>query len=327
MPLSPLEITYSQLLDFRRCRLRWYWMYQKNLLPIVEREYYAFGRAIHHGLCQYYLHGHDIEVAQTAFSEEWNKYKEKLMEVNYYIDSDDEWLNKSSAMGLHMLEDYHFLAKNADKFEVIMAEERLKFSIGIVQGREVFLAGTPDMVVKDNKFYWLKEFKSTTNMNDTDWVELDEQASIYQFLAQMKLLVPIHGTFYSWLNKSLPKEPKILENGKMSKDKSQPVSAVDIAKKIEEFGLDHHEYKDFMEVMRSKYVVRTRVHRSPTEITNVVKRSLQIAQDMVNPEIYCSPTWNCHWECEYYKMCVAYQDEADLEPIEKAYFKVGEVTW
>jgi hypothetical protein len=320
-----LTVTYSQLADFRKCRLYWDLMYRQNLQPAEEKDYFAFGKAIHHALHYYYANDRNYKKAIAGFDEVWNEYAKNF---GAFTNEERYTLDYNRTMALYMLAEYDYLAQRVDNFDVEHCEKKVEYPLPNNDGTDsmFWLKGTIDGIAIDpKKRYWLLEFKTAGDMQDS-WIELDEQATIYIWLAEKIFNIRIYGVIYTIMRKKIPTEPKILKSGKMSKDKGQSTSPYMIAKTIKEKGIED-DMTDFQAVMSSKYIKRIIVRRSEHEIRNTVNRIMQVTQDMINPRIYANPGWNCYWDCPYYRLCLGLQDNADIQYMVERFYIRKEATW
>ena len=328
MESKDFVVTYSQLLDFRKCRLMWDLTYRQQYVPKQEKDYFAFGRALHYGLNCYYTNNGDFIQAVDGFDEVWSQYRKRVQDTSPISEMEMDAISQSRELALHMLAEYDYLAKRVDDFEVVALEKVIiKPLPTFSENTPFYLKGTVDGVVKDKRgLYWLLEFKTSKDMSD-NWIELDEQATVYQWLAEQEYGVKIHGTYYTIMRKKIPEEPKVLKDGKLSKDKSQSTSPRQVLSYIESLE-QLPDYTDFMAVMANKFIKRIAIHRNAYEIVNTIDRICLVVEDMINPRVYASPDWNnCYWGCSFYRYCLALQDGSDTEDVLRTSFRKGNITW
>jgi len=181
------------------------------------------GKAVHEGLSKFYETG---ELPEDVFMRELTAEREKAERDTGALWAEEEArYNEAAALGFGMLEHYRRWVQTEeadDDWEIVATE--LPFSVPILtdSGRpstRVFLAGRLDGIVrrKSDNTLWIREYKTAAREPAEEWLQFDDQATIYSWAAQSILNEPIAGVHYRFLMKRVPEVPPKLKNGSFSR--------------------------------------------------------------------------------------------------------------
>lgn len=119
------------------------------------------------------------------------------------------------------------------------------------------IRGIIDLVVKDNDYYYLFDYKFSVSVKDLEDLNIDQQLYIYAASFALKYNIPLCKikTGYINIKKTDYDEPRMLKNGTLSKDKSQLVSSKKYLEYVEKLNLDVDDYKDVLIELDSNKIV------------------------------------------------------------------------
>ena len=169
------------------------------------------------------------------------------------------------------------------------------------------LKGVIDLVLqhKTTGRYLIVDYKFSTGTKRFEELFVDEQLYIYAFLFSNKYDVPISNIDIGYLNISKADivPPRVLSNGKLSKDKSQNTTKELYLEKIMELGLDVTEYADILSEFENKR--QTSLYKNSVN-TDVLVRVLSnienVISDMKKDYILEKFSYQCV-RCEFYETC------------------------
>lgn len=131
-------------------------------------------------------------------------------------------------------------------------------------GREVCvendtLIGVIDLVLrhKETNRLLLCDYKFSNGVKSYDDLLLDEQLQIYSILYSSQFNEHIDNIDICYINipKTQLSSPRVLSNGKLSKDKSQNTSFELYVNKINELGLCIDDYQDVLSMLKDKHFI------------------------------------------------------------------------
>jgi len=322
-----LAIRTSDRNTFRRCRMLWDFSspIRKNYSPTRVPEALEFGTAFHSGLEEWYNpetwhFPADVRLANAlaVFSNITEEQRAGLMErMPFWSEEDDDEFDARLDLGLKMVHNYCNYSAAIDKFTPLLVEYEFEIPLYYSDelGRDVVYQGKIDMVVEDEHddvYVW--DHKTANRFDSTEWLDIDTQISSYCW-AMWKLGYDVKGFVYNQVYKGVPSRPKVLNSGKLSKDKNQSTTPELFRESIEELGLKESDYTDFLEYLEQnprEYIRRTQVDRSDTELEIIEGIIYSEARDMVgSPWIYPNPSlFNCRM-CEFKHPCMLTLEGSD----------------
>jgi len=236
-------------------------------------------------------------------------------------------LEEQRELGIGMLKYYKKFAEAVDDEyfeEVVETEKSFTIPIKTPEGNLSWgrYSGTIDGIVKDELGqYWLLEHKTASRIS-TDHLPLDEQIVRYIWAAQEEYGLKLEGVIYNIIRKKIPKEPKELKSGGLSKSKSISTTWSKYKKSLIEYygGKDNvpwDEYEDVLESLEDgwkDFYYRKRIRKSQAEIENIKRRTYIEYKQMRNAkEFYPTPNRNCMWDCDFRHVCIEMNNGTDVE--------------
>lgn len=174
-----------------------------------------------------------------------------------------------------------------------------------VQNEE--LKGFIDIVLrhKETKRYLLVDYKFSTGTKKFEELFVDEQLYIYAYLFSEKYNISLEDIDIGYLNisKSDIDYPRVLANGKLSKDKNQNTTYELYMEKINELGLNIEDYLDVLEVFKNKK--QTSLYSNSLNLdvlVRVLSNVDNVIKDMQKGYILEKCSYQCT-RCEFYERC------------------------
>lgn len=322
------------LISYRRCRRKWslssplrLHMQSKPAIAGVS-PYLWMGSGFHFALEDYYG-DKKFDGAVEAFREYVSCHLEEElpMDVQDHIDLCERMLAVYTDY-----EDNHGTWKTA----IIDGKPAVEINFALLlngiehEGKPVAFGGTIDRIVVDKHGrYWLLDYK-TAKAFDTDKLGLDTQVSAYCWAAEQYLGIPIEGMLYVQVHKSTPSAPKILKTG-VSTDKRQRTTAklyartlMEVYKDKEAIPAKNMEFYDQLKKnektqlksgVGTDFVRISWVERNEFTKINFYNHLYGMLSEMTNPDlpIYPNPTKDCAWDCSFKALCLAKEENGDVE--------------
>jgi PD-(D/E)XK nuclease superfamily len=319
--LLPLIRSHERI-DYKRCPKKWYWKWRKGL---VKREikfgaldlgtwmhsafqgWYGTGlRRTDAPLVQHFLEAADDAIARAKHAGAPEYVLEKAEEL--------------AALGEAMTTAYQKHYGQDPGVEVIRAEIPLEFTIPDASGNVVAVHKLkPDLVYADRQGdIWLMEHKTAAQIR-TGHLVIDDQARPYGAMAERALrnlgVIDKHEKFrgitYNFLRKALPDERATDSSGK-ALNKNGTVSKRQPA-------------PNFVRVpvtltAKAKVLTLKRVQMESIEIAGV---TALLRQKVLKPELLNkTPHGSCEKFCDYFTMCVAEEQGADIRDMQQNMYDV-----
>lgn len=298
--------TNSEFSAYQDCPQKWDFKYQQLLDPKKENEHLTFGRLIHSALDLLYTKG--AHAAVYFIMEE----KSKAI-VSATQDTDYEKIEEQYTLAESMIKQYDAYRGIADDFTVEAVEKDFIVAIPTPAGNKsnkFRYRFRPDALLRRHGKLWLHEFKTTSSITN-DYIAnlaLDEQVNRYCWAIEEALKEEVYGVVYTVLRKAIPKEPRILKSGDLSKDKSQGTTYDMYWAEIMKRGLNPADYTEILEALRSKensYIYREDVIRNAQQKKDTASRLYTLASTMcTNAPIWKCPSRDCGWKCPYRSLCI-----------------------
>ena len=324
-------IRTSERITFKKCRRLWDYTSQNRMAlePVRMHNALSFGIDIHVGLQHYYDPNFwdlddqsKTERAIIAFgtSIEMRRKQEKQASLGGITVERDQELDEQQDLGAGMLRHYGQWAPARDRelgLTPISVEQAIKVPIGEFQGEPVYYQARIDMVARhgDGHIY-LWDYKTTASISDNyGFLDLDTQIGSYFWIYEQAFGELPKGMVYNELLKTVPKPPKQLKNGSLSKDKRQHTTLELYLKEIDRLGLDSEPYSDILALLAEKqdrYFSRTLVNRTPAEVAAQSQYIRAEVVDMLyDPSIYPNPSkMHCNG-CAFLVPCMTRNEGED----------------
>lgn len=314
----------SERKDFKTCRTKWDFRSPSryNLEPMYTDRNLLLGTAVHAGLeAWYYPATWDADkdaLAVTALIE----FKNNLPVESYF--NEDDW-EEDLKLGAGMLKNYFQWSQKEDQgYKPLYVEIPFEVPIGDIDNHHsdlgyfenVYYAGKADALWEDaSGGLWVVDHKTAAKFDPEFFMELDQQITSYCWALQHVLGIKIEGFIYNELRKDVPHPPLKLQNGRLSKNKSQNTTYELYLTAVRDGGYPEVLYRDILEHLKdqgNKFFRRTIVRRSPRELQIAGENIALEAADMLsNPSIYPNPDRHCSW-CPFKAPCLARQEGSDF---------------
>lgn len=322
-----MDIRGSEVQDFLRCRQKWDYKWNQDLIPKKKNDKLWFGSLFHIYLENLYKLKNHEKAQQKMLQELDNNYDTELeME-----DMEDK---------LRTISNNYFEKYTSDFLGMEIIGTEIQFSIPLSE--KTNFTGTIDLIFKDSVGnVWFMDHKTTNSLEKYEKnAILDRQINRYWWaieqIAQgngkitnyddIKLEKP-HGFIYNIIYKDYPVEPKILKSGGLSKDKNQKTTYEMYIQAIKDNNLPMSEYIDVLRHLSSqgdRYFSRVTVHRNQNEIEATMFDVKNIVVDMESAKVYRNITTDCQWDCQYKDLCLAEIDGSDGQWLKDELYERGE---
>lgn len=340
--MSRFHTTITERGSFRTCRRQWdldvnQRLAHKNKIPWNL----IFGEAIHKGLESYYRNNRrDPVVAKRAFTKQWKIEQSNMLDLYgglYDGNLSEEWetyLDK----GQTMLTYYDIYDRKFPFWEEVLEvniEERGFVDIVHPGGDQLeglpILSGRIDLKVRRKDGIWIVDHKTAANAYEARALDVDDQLTGYAYIYWRTTGEVPRGVICNTLIKEPPKPPRILNDGSISKDKSQRTTYDLYLQTIRDNELDRANYTDILEFLYEKrwdqFFVRYAMERNIEELESFEERLYYEYEDMCRgmtyPEyLYPNPSQhNCGW-CSFVPICQAMEEKGDVEFIKEEMYEV-----
>lgn len=247
---QPPLLRTSARKDFRRCWWLWWEHWVEGVSPLRAPTWSVFGTAWHAAMeyayqqrrrtksvyleaCQVFLENID-NAARKVGVDDWESYEEEILE-------NKKRLIPAVELGPAMLMNYWQEYGPEREWEIIHTEQPFQIDVPYPDSDKVLVvyAGTWDMLAwhRPTRRYWLWDHKTAAKIEQPEYLELDDQAGSYLWVAK-KVLVhkgilqrrdKISGILFNIAKKSLPDErptnslgEALNQNGSVSKRQPTP---------------------------------------------------------------------------------------------------------
>ena len=302
----------SEINDFLRCKKRYDYAWNQNLVPKQRNEKLTTGSAIHKFLELWYAE-HRASEALEAMEQYIIENSEGLDELQL---SDMKELCRNICV--HYVQHY-----GMDSNWTVKAVE-LPFSVQLDSITNYI--GTIDLIVEDEDGKtWFVDHKTTASIDIYDKnSDMDRQISRY-WAALEKLGYKIEGFIYNIVLKDVPVEPKLLKSGALSKDKSQKTTAKLYREAIAYHRLSEADYADFLQFLDEQpkeFFRRIQVDRTDVERFEALRETEHMIVDIRSSLYwYRNITKDCHWDCAFKSLCQAEMDGSNAYHIRQELFQ------
>jgi PD-(D/E)XK nuclease superfamily len=325
---EPPLLRTSERGDFR-CPWKWEQRWLHGLVPVREPTWALFGRAWHVAMQIYYPPGRKrgkvsdaIDAFLEALSDEGRKIGVDIEDIEEdermkaEAKGKDVKLVPARELGPLMLQEYHAYYEGDLDWEVIHTEQTFQIDVPRPNAPRssvlVVYAGTWDAFMRHipTRRYWLWDHKTAKTIPSPGYLDLDDQAGTYPWVAKEVLVHKgiitrrdrVTGIIFNYAKKSPPDvRPKNSRGESLNKDGS--VSKKQPAKRFE----------------------RYESPRSPKQIVQQARRVQEeaiVMEKMRNGElpIYKKTNYDCE-RCVLFDMCSLHEQGDDWEFYRDEMFK------
>lgn len=318
---------------FRRCRRKWAWSshLRANLGSKEGQSPLWMGSGFHFALEDFHGEHRFTKPSEAfrAYTDATKRHDRKLLPADW-----DELVELSVGMLDYYSDDWlrgrdplrTFIFNGVPQVEVnfrvdIPFEDAQKFGYD-----RVVYSGTLDRVSEDEHGQlWIVEYK-TAKAIQTLHLSNDSQVSSYCWAGNLLYGRPIAGVIYQQHRKDLPKEPKVLANGRLSTDRKQLTThralRAQILNVYGSFDRAPQDYKDLLNYMatqedvnQDKFVRRDHIQRNQHQCEAEGVKIMMEVEEMLNPNLplYPNPDRTCQFMCQFNGPCVSLDDGSDWE--------------
>ncbi len=335
-----MRISTTERSQYKECRRLWDYNSnnRQNLEPKKPQPPLWLGTGVHEALSAYYSQrGGLVETFET-----WADAQLRDLRETHLLDAEEERRFAGlRELGAGMLRHYGEWAKANDHFTMLVTEFEFEVPILTPAGEPVLDAwyvGRFDGVLMDEAGYlWVIDHKTVSSWGDeTEYLELDDQTASYQWACQYLIEqgrlpgVPrdavLRGAMHNRLRKKVPAIPRLLQNGKLSRDMSQDTTYEVYLAEIERYGLPTWEYQDVLDRLQTRgntFFKRVAIERGPREVQRIGERLYWEYMEMQRRDqpIYPTPRIDCSWRCAFKSLCRAENMGEDVEFVKQALYK------
>lgn len=320
----------SDRASFKRCRRRWNWSspLRENRTLRDNPSYFWIGTGGHFAMEDYHGRNYFLHPVE-AFRAYVDACKEAQRIHGYGLP--DDWEEQSN-MAEGILNHYLLWGQNRDTLETAyingVPQVEITFHVPLPYKpppgfSEVVYQFTLDRLVIIDGEYWILDWKFYKDFSSSN-LEYDQQLTAYIWAAQACFDLPIAGGILHEFKKKLPKEPKILSNGKLSTAKTQGTThglyrealinmfgAVDKAPKANITCLNDLAMRESAD--RDDFIKRTKTRRTQAQLEAEGSKIMMELEDMCNPDLplYPNPTRDCSWDCQLQDICLMVDRDDD----------------
>lgn len=369
-PVLIKDTSATERAKFRRCRRDWFLSTVHRLGSVEGNDNFWLGTLVHAGLERYYktlkdnswrstmpldrqlvIHEHATEEALAWYQEVYNAEILKIEKQLGYIWTmvQQKWEDLGQ-LGWEMIAGYLEREITDPVFEeVVDVERRVFVAIRSPAGRKVgTLAVMADLVGRRQGRLGVCDHKTASREMSASQLDLDDQLTAECYAGYIHYGEFPEEAVYNVLLKKVARPPKRLKDKlipkklgggttpALSKDKDQPTTHKLYVEALDELGLDHADYQEFLDFLREReatgepmFFRRDRVLRSEAQLASFEANLYEEYRDMkavaAHPErAYPNPSpFNCP-SCPVKLICLTIQDDGDVSAIIQANYIVGD---
>lgn len=315
--MSPPLLRTSARKDFRRCWWLWHKHWVEGVSPLRQPTWSVFGTAWHAALeyvynqerrtRKVYLEATDVfldsidDAARKVGVDDWESYEEEILE-------NKKRLVPAVELGPAMLMNYWNEYGSEREWEVIHTEQPFQINVPHPSAPKghvlVVYAGTWDMLAwhRPTRRYWLWDHKTAAKIDPPDYLDLDDQAGSYLWVAKEVLVHKgllerrdrISGIIFNIARKALPDKRPTNERGEaLNQDGS--VSKRAATPRFMRYEAVRTPYNQVQQARR--------VQQEAVVMQKVIRGELPIIK---------STTHDCP-KCILFDLCTAHEDGEDWE--------------
>ena len=351
------DVRTSERRCFKRCPQRWYWAYVCGFKSLRVANPLWFGQAWHVAMSEWYQPGlrrgpHPAETFSNVLK------GDRLVRVTNE-DEEGEFIDARN-LGIEMANNYIHEYGDDPTWDIIVTEKEFKFVLSSLDGgikRWMRYRGTLDGIRRDpetGKLYII-EHKTAASIS-TAHLPLDDQGGSY-WLFGPKILKslgltdgsrPLEYIEYNFARKAKkdtrPTNHQGLRcNKPLKKHYIDAINAVSpgavtskMSIKVLEATANHIGVTVIGDVSKSQppsLFLREPVYRDPKErrsqLQRIKEESLYMERMRAgdpNYPIWKNPTWECSWDCPFFRMCQLDEQGDDLavEEFAEVMYRVGD---
>lgn len=265
------KISHSEITTYLDCQKKWELQYIKKMR--ISNPHLVFGDIGHKVLC-------DGKIPDELLYPELKEFFQIKSWKNYFTNI----LRERDSL----IKDYDIVAK-----EEPVEDDTLKGIIDLILRH------------KETGRYLLVDYKFSTGVKKYTELLVDEQLYIYAFLYSNKNNIPLENIDIGYMNisKSDLDYPRVLNNGKLSKDKNQNTTFDMYVEKIKELNLKIEDYLDVLDILKDKKQLS--LYSSSINLDMLIKILSNIdnvIKDMNKGYVLEKCSYMCS-KCDFYPYC------------------------
>ena len=265
------KISHSEITTYLDCQKKWELQYIKKMR--ISNPHLVFGDIGHKVLC-------DGKIPDELLYPELKEFFQIKSWKNYFTNI----LRERDSL----IKDYDIVAK-----EEPVEDDTLKGIIDLILRH------------KETGRYLLVDYKFSTGVKKYTELLVDEQLYIYAFLYSNKNNIPLENIDIGYMNisKSDLDYPRVLNNGKLSKDKNQNTTFDMYMEKIKELNLKIEDYLDVLDILKDKKQLS--LYSSSINLDMLIKILSNIdnvIKDMNKGYVLEKCSYMCS-KCDFYPYC------------------------
>jgi hypothetical protein len=319
-------LSYSRLAAFKECRRLFYYRYELGLAPKARALPLTFGSAFHAGVASMYERSDlgYLERLKAGLQAINNKMVMALGEAETVEQTDDLLQARELAAAVferylerYAMEDFKILAVEPEVLVPIFDTKKG------AKSKKFNLIVKPDQVIEREDGIWIKEVKTAKSIDSRYKAKLmlDPQSLLYVCGYEVASKSLVRGVLYDVVVKDLPRPPKLLKNGTLSKDTRQNTSQELYLQEIKNLKLNVADYQDILAYLREnarEYFFREYITFPPEDRAEWAEElwqlSIDIAEARRRGRWYKNPA-NClrTGHCSFWQVCTAINKEWVLQ--------------
>jgi len=329
------HISFTEITTYLACRRKWGYSYYHRIRPTVPNKHMMLGSAIHKALGVYYSgEKRDIErqaLALDVYQDAMSREIARSETISRTPSGED--LLAYFTLGSDMLVQYFSWAQTHDHFTPKGTEVRLVVPIG---NSGLSFVGYVDMFAEEpDGAAWIYDHKTYTNMPSERRFVFDMQGTAYAWACRQDTILRekgIRGIVYNVLLKRVPKQPQVLKNGSLSKDKHQSTTPKMYRLAIKERNLDEADYTDILAVLDpDRFNGRIPIPITPQRIAAFESQLITLAGMIQNAyeagpvsHVACA-SGACEY-CEFYALCKLSFEGYDWRSAQGEFYSLNDAT-
>ena len=333
-PRFEKDIHVTDVLQFSKCRRAWDWgsMLRRGLQPAEMPEPLFVGLGVHIGLEHGYAQGgsFNLEAAQQALYDWVKKRTTRMKETSGALwEQEKDDIRARYTLASSLLLHYSLWTVPYDeRYEVIATEQKYRVAI---PHTPYTLAGRYDGILKDRVTgdLYVLEYKTTGRLDYLRWVMRGLQGTVYVWSARQSF-ENVKGIAYRILVKKVPKDPRVLASGHLSKAKKQNTTyewylhylhQIAVENNIEPQVLEDEVAPVLNELRNTenKYIQQHLISKTPAQFHAALTDLRCNAREMAKLDVPIFPRYGyyCKW-CSFLDACNLKDVGADWEGILEA---------
>lgn len=285
-PDDPLIVSTSEIAQFLRCRLQWNWDKRVGLRSTKVAAPRVNGILVHAGKEEFYELPRKARTSKKMKRAASAAFK-KIKEVP--VNAKDRELAMAMLLGYtEWIRGEHEHSDRAIGKKVVVPE--WQFVLPLVKDRSILIRGKIDEMFVPTIYKGVLAMDETKTKNQISFDMMDMDAQLSTYLWTM------------W---------------KASTDKWCPLPEPFQGRKFKRFIAWRTVLRRQMPGPRVKAALfaRESIERTPEELQMWEKDTLRIVRDMLDAAIYPTRRDSCRFDCDYYQLCLARGNKADMKSI------------